>query len=94
MNREDLALAIMEKQPKDFPSKAAVDKAVKAVLEEIQCAVARGDSVVLPGFGSFKAVERAARVARNPQTGEELNVPARRAPVFKPGKAFKDAVNK
>lgn len=94
MGREDIVLAIMEKHPKDFPTKTAAERSVKAVFDEIQRAVANGESVTLPGFGSFKAVARAARVARNPKTGEELTVPARRVPVFKAGKAFKDAVDK
>ena len=53
----------------------------------------QGDRVSLSGFGTFERRERAARTGRNPQTGEELQVAASKAPAFKPAKAFKDAVN-
>ena len=50
----------------------------------------KGGSVNLVGFGSFKVVNRPARDARNPRTGEKIKIPARKAPVFRPGKGLKD----
>lgn len=55
-------------------------------------AVAKGEKVSIMGFGSFEKSVRAPRVGRNPQTGEKIDIPERAAPVFKAGKAFKDAV--
>jgi DNA-binding protein HU-beta len=75
-------------------SKADAGKAVDAALEAIVEAVANGEKVSITGFGNFERRERAARTGRNPQTGEELKVAASKAPAFKPGKSFKDAVNK
>ena len=54
----------------------------------------KGDKVTLVGFGTFSVSKRAARTGRNPQTGKELKIPARKAPAFRAGKALKDAVNK
>jgi DNA-binding protein HU-beta len=56
--------------------------------------LAAGDEVSLIGFGAFKTKERAARTGRNPQTGQEIEIPAAKLPTFKPGKPFKDALNK
>ncbi len=56
-------------------------------------ALKSGDEVRLVGFGSFAANDRAARVGRNPRTGEEIQVPAAKAPKFTAGKGLKDAVN-
>ena len=53
----------------------------------------KGDTVTLIGFGTFKVSKRAARIGRNPQTGKELKIPARKAPTFKAGTALKAAVN-
>lgn len=55
-------------------------------------ALSEGDSVELRGFGSFRTRERAARIARNPQTGEQIPIPARIVPVFKPAKGFRKKV--
>jgi DNA-binding protein HU-beta len=74
-------------------SKSDVAKALDSILEGISGAVQRGDRVSLSGFGTFERRERSARTGRNPQTGEELQVAASKAPAFKPAKAFKDAVN-
>ena len=73
-------------------SKRAATEAVDAVLDTITRAVARGEKVTLPGFGSFEKRLRAPRVARNPQTGAEMKLPATSVPAFKAGKDFKDAV--
>lgn len=70
----------------------ATELYVDAVIEAIQNALVEGEKVAIAGFGSFEAVERAARTARNPRTGEEIEVAASKAVKFKPGKALKEAV--
>ncbi|HDR7494923.1 TPA: HU family DNA-binding protein [Bacillus cereus] len=67
--------------------------AVDTVLESIQQALQNGDNVQLIGFGTFEVRERAAREGRNPNTGESLIIPAKKAPAFKAGKQLKKAIN-
>lgn len=74
-------------------SKSDMATALDAVLETITDALKAGEKVAISGFGSFEVRDRAAREARNPQTGATVHVPATKAPAFKPGKALKDAVN-
>lgn len=69
-------------------------KAVDAVVAAMTQALAKGDKVQLVGFGSFEVRERGARTGRNPQTGASIKIAARKVPVFKAGKALKDAVAK
>jgi DNA-binding protein HU-beta len=69
------------------------DAAVTAALDAITRAVAAGDRVTLPGFGTFERRERAARSGRNPQTGEAMEIPAGVSPAFKPATGFKQAVS-
>lgn len=69
-------------------------KAVDAVIAAMTEALARGEKIQLVGFGSFEVRERGARTGRNPQTGATIKIAARKVPVFKPGKALKDAVAK
>lgn len=66
--------------------------AVDAVFGSIQDFLTEGEKVQLIGFGNFEVRERAARKGRNPQTGDEIEIPASKVPAFKPGKALKDAV--
>jgi len=73
-------------------NKADASAAVEAVLSGITNALKNDDSVSLVGFGTFSVVERAARTARNPRTGDPIEVAASKAPKFKAGKALKDAV--
>ena len=73
-------------------SKLAAGDAVEAVIGGITDTLSNGDSVSLVGFGTFSVVARAARTARNPRTGESIEVAASNAPKFKAGKALKDAV--
>ena len=73
-------------------SKKDATKAVDAVFGCVEDALVAGDKVAFPGFGAFQVKERSARTARNPRTGETIEVPATKAPVFKAGKALKDAV--
>ncbi|MEW6309212.1 MAG: HU family DNA-binding protein [Bacillota bacterium] len=69
-------------------------KAVDAVFESIATALGRGDKVSLVGFGTFDIRKRAARVGRNPRTGKEIKIAARKVPAFKAGKNLKDVVGK
>ena len=73
-------------------SKAEAAAAVDGVLEAIQDALARGDSVTLTGFGTFSVKSRPARTGRNPGTGESIEIAASTAPSFKAGKTLRDAV--
>ncbi len=74
-------------------SKAAAGRAVESVLDIIATSLRNGDTVTLVGFGTFTTRKRAARSGRNPRTGATIQIPASTLPVFKPGKALKDAVN-
>lgn len=73
-------------------SKKDATKAVDAVFEVITNTLAKGEDVKLIGFGNYLVKDRAARIGRNPQDGSEVEIPAKRVPAFKPGKALKDAV--
>ena len=74
-------------------SKKEAQEAVDCVFSTITKALKGGDSVQILGFGSFKVSKREARKGRNPQTGAEIQIPARNVPKFVAGKALKDAVN-
>lgn len=89
MNKTELISAVAENAGL---SKKDATAAVAAVFEEITGALAKGDKVQLIGFGNFEVRERAARTARNPRTGETLEIAASKVPAFKAGKALKDAV--
>lgn len=91
MNKAELVAAVAEKAAL---SKKDSEKAVNAAFEAITAAMAAGDKVQLVGFGAFEVKERNARVGRNPRTKEEIQIPASCVPVFKAGKALKDAVAK
>ena len=75
-------------------TKADSTRAIDATFAAITGALKKGDKVQLVGFGSFEVRKRAPRKGRNPQTKEEIKIPASKAPVFKAGKALKDLVNK
>ncbi len=90
MNRKELVDAIAGKT--DMAKKDA-ENFLSAFMEAVTDELKNGGSVNLVGFGSFKVSERAAREARNPRTGEKLQVPARKVPTFKPGKELKTAIN-
>ena len=74
-------------------SKADAGRAVDAMIASITKALKKGDTVTLVGFGTFDVRKRGARTGRNPRTGEEIKIAAAKNPVFKAGKALKDAVN-
>ena len=90
MNRTDLVAAISAKAG---ITKKDADIALVATIDAITAALKAGDKVQLVGFGTFEARKRAARKGRNPQTGKEISIAASTSPVFKAGKALKDAVN-
>ncbi|MGD9823211.1 HU family DNA-binding protein [Desulfobacter sp.] len=88
MNKGDLINKVSEVLSSKKDAQAAVD----CMIQTITDALAANDSVTLVGFGTFKTAERKERKGRNPQTGKEINIPARNVPKFVPGKALKDAV--
>ncbi len=90
MNKTELIDAIAKEAGL---TKADAGKALDAITDSITAALKGGDSVSLIGFGTFKVSQRAARTGRNPQTGKEIKIAARKAPAFTAGKALKDAVN-
>ena len=73
------------------PENATVN-VLNTALESITAALQRGDSVVLPGFGTFSVSHRSPRQGRDIKTGKPMEIPARNVPSFKPGKNLKDAV--
>ena len=91
MNKTELIAAVAEKA--DLSKKDA-EADITAAVEAITGALIEGEKVQLVGFGSFEVKTRAARVGRNPKTGEEIPISEARLPVFKAGKALKDAVAK
>ena len=91
MNKVELVAAVTQKSGL---SKKDAEKAVSAVLDSVVESVASGDKVQLVGFGTFEIRSRQERTGRNPRTKETIIIPASKQPVFKAGKAFKDAVAK
>ena len=94
MNKGELINAVQRNLTSNMKSgveatKADAERAVNAVLDELQEGTANG-GVQLIGFGTFSVKERKARKGRNPQTGKEIDIPASKVISFKPGKAFKD----
>jgi DNA-binding protein HU-beta len=89
MNKVDLTRSAMERL--GLSRKDAVEL-VDGLFDDIQAAVVSGDPVKIPGFGQFKVRDRAARMARNPATGEQVKVPAKRVFKFLAAKALKEAV--
>ena len=90
MNKSELVSVVAAKAE---ITKKSADKAVSAMFEAIKDDVAGGSRVQIAGFGSFEARKRAARKGKNPQTGEEISIPAATVPAFRAGKAFKEATN-
>lgn len=91
MNKTELVAAVAEKAEL---SKKDAEKAVAAVVDSVIAALKKGDKVQLVGFGTFEVRERAARTGINPQTKQTIKIAASKNPVFKAGKAFKDAIAK
>jgi len=90
MNKKELVAAVAEEA--DL-TKDQAGAAVDAVIQHIQTALQDGDEVRIAGFGSFKVSDRKATTARNPRTGEEVQVPASRVPKFQAARGLKDALN-
>ena len=91
MNKTELIAAIAAKTGE---TKKDAEATLNAFVNVVSETLAKGDKVQLVGFGSFEVRKKAARKGRNPQTKEEIKIPASKAPVFKAGKALKDLVNK
>ncbi|MGC1305462.1 MAG: HU family DNA-binding protein [Caulobacteraceae bacterium] len=91
MNTTTIADSLAEKFPE--LSKAKAKELVGAVLAGITEAALRGEEVSLPGFGKFKVQDKPARTARNPKTGEAIEVAASKKLAFQPAKTVKDALN-
>lgn len=89
MNKTELVNSVAEQAELTKKDAAQV---VDAVFDTILNALKTGDSVQILGFGNFEIRDRAARTGRNPQTGEEIEIPASKVPAFKPGKQLKEAV--
>ncbi len=90
MNKPELVAKVIEKT--NITKKQAED-VINAVFDVIMDALAVGDKAVISGFGTFEVHERAKKIGRNPQTGEEILIEGSKAPVFKSAKVFKDYVN-
>lgn len=90
MNKTELISEVAQKT--DMTKKDA-DKVVNAFFATVETALKAGNKVQLIGFGTFEVRERQARKGRNPQTGQEISIPATKVPAFKAGKALKDAVD-
>ena len=90
MNRVELVAAMADKAGL---AKKDAEKALKAFTDVVAEELKKGEKIQLVGFGTFEVSERAAREGRNPQTGETLTIAACKAPMFKAGKALKDAIN-
>lgn len=74
-------------------SKAAATRSIDAMIGAVKVTLKKNGTVTLVGFGTFSVGKRAARIGRNPRTGEEIKIKAAKVPKFKPGKGLKDAVN-
>lgn len=90
MNKQDLVSAMSEKS--GLPKKVS-EFAINSFVESISDALAKGESVQLIGFGTFKVSKRNARKGRNPQTGKEIKIAAKKVAQFKAGKALSEKVN-
>ena len=90
MNKAELIAAVAAKTG---DTKKSAEETLNAFVDVVVDALVKGEKVQLVGFGSFEVRKRAARKGRNPQTKEEIKIPASKAPVFKAGKALKDLVN-
>jgi len=91
MNKAELVTQVAEKAG---ILKKDAETAVNSVFQAIEEALGKGDKAQFVGFGTFEVRERAARKGRNPQTGEEIDIPASKSVGFKVGKTLKEAINK
>lgn len=89
MNKQAIAEAVHEKLG---GTKVSAEQAVETMIESIVGTLSKGEEVSIAGLGIFSVKQRAARTARNPRTGEEIQVPPMKVPKFRAAKALKDAV--
>ncbi len=89
MNKEEMTCALAQETGM---TKVSAEAALDAVLRIISDALVSGDKIQLVGFGTFEVKERAPRIGRNPRANVPVKIPAKRVPVFKPGKVLKSAV--
>ena len=90
MNKTELVAVVAEKSGL---TKKDAERVVSATFETITAQLQKGEKVQISGFGIFEVKEREARVGRNPRTKEAIEIPASKAPAFKPSKALKDTVS-
>ncbi len=90
MNKGEITAVVSEKAGL---SKGQAAAAVDAFLEAVKECLQKGEKVSLIGFGTFQVVMREARMGRNPKTGEQIQIPAKKQVKFKPGKDLSDSVN-
>lgn len=91
MTKKDFAKILFETGA--FPSKAEAERKVDLFLTTIENTLAAGEELNFIGWGKFEVVERAERIGRNPKTGEEIKIEAKKTVKFKPGKTLVDKVN-
>lgn len=89
MTKADLINAIAQKTE---ITKKDVSKILDAFIETVREALEKGDKVILTGFGNFFVYERKERKGRNPKTGKEIKIPAKKIPKFTPGKMLRESV--
>ena len=90
MRKDEIARRIAEATDLTY---VKAEEVVNAIFDEIKSALQQGDSVILRRFGSFEVRDKSARIGRNPKTGQQADIPARRVVRFKSGAPFKAAVN-
>jgi len=91
MNKAELVKHLAESAD---VTKAQAESVLNELVTTVKDTVAAGNEITITDLGKFSATERAARTGRNPKTGEDIGIPAKRAPKFSPAKSFKDLVNK
>lgn len=89
MNKEEMTCALAQETGM---TKVSAEAALDAVLRIISDVLVSGDKIQLVGFGTFEVKERAPRIGRNPRANVPVKIPAKRVPVFKPGKVLKSAI--
>ncbi|MGL1935546.1 MAG: HU family DNA-binding protein [Fibrobacterales bacterium] len=94
MNKQELVELIQKDKDANFESKAAAERALKAVLGSIEQGIKKDGMVQLIGFGTFSIKSRSARKGRNPATGEEIKIKASKSVGFKPSSNLKEVATK
>ena len=92
MNRTEFIRKVVANTAENKYTQKEIDEVLDAAKKVLTDAMIAGERVSFVGFGTFEVGERAARVGRNPQTGEKISIPASKLPKFKAGKAFKEAI--